>query len=596
MHSGSCRLRVVIFSFLALLSCPPALAQQAADKLELPERVSIASRIYAAVQVYYAHSEAVPFPEIEAAYRRYLEELVRAPERREFDLATLRFFAALKNSHTHFRDSWLDASYGQPLPFWLAPVEGQWVIARTADERLRKGEIVEAIDGVSVDEFVRRQAESIGASSPRIACSWVFYSPALFPQRLTLTLEHGRQVQVERGAKAPRSGTGQPAETPRPSSTEGRWITEDSVAYLKIPSFGDPRFERSALELVKRYQAARCLIVDVRGNGGGSTPWQLIGALMNRPWQTWRKSTPQRIALYEAQGEAASQLQIPSQEVPAAADAFAGRLILLVDRYTGSASEDFVMPFKCTGRAVVVGETTQGSSGQPYRLDLGSGMSLTISAVRYRFPDGSPFEGVGIRPDVLVEPQIADVRDDVDPVLQKARELAEATPTPPRPAATPVRARPCSEHCSSNGSGGPTGKRAAMRPGAGSTSARANEFTAYGINWFFLGTFYDGVKIKSPDGQTYVSVKTCNLAQVTAPAQTYMLAESSWRYDKQLSTDGVIYAIYPPEMPKDWTWAHPYGCLTSRHSSGGNIAFCDGHVRWSQPDTAYRIENFRTVN
>ena len=56
-----------------------------------------------------------------------------------------------------------------------------------------------------------------------------------------------------------------------------------------------------------------------------------------------------------------------------------------------------------------------------------------------------------------------------------------------------------------------------------------------------------------------------------------MLAESSWRYDKQLNTDGVIYAIYPPEMPQDWTWAHPYGCLTSRHSGGGNIAFCDGH-------------------
>ena len=71
-------------------------------------------------------------------------------------------------------------------------------------------------------------------------------------------------------------------------------------------------------------------------------------------------------------------------------------------------------------------------------------------------------------------------------------------------------------------------------------------------------------KIKSPqDGQTYTSVRSCTLAQVTAPAQTYMLAESSWRHDKQMNTDGVIYAIYPPEMPKDWTWAHPYGCHSS---------------------------------
>jgi prepilin-type N-terminal cleavage/methylation domain-containing protein/prepilin-type processing-associated H-X9-DG protein len=138
-------------------------------------------------------------------------------------------------------------------------------------------------------------------------------------------------------------------------------------------------------------------------------------------------------------------------------------------------------------------------------------------------------------------------------------------------------------------------------PSRGSTgkhvnTGRANDFTAYGYNWFFLGTLYEA-KIKSPqDGQTYTSVRTCTLAQVTAPAQTYMLAESSWRFDKQLNTDGVIYAIYPPEMPKDWTWAHPYGCLTSRHSGGGNIAFCDGHVRWSKPENAYKIENFRTAN
>jgi prepilin-type processing-associated H-X9-DG protein len=37
-------------------------------------------------------------------------------------------------------------------------------------------------------------------------------------------------------------------------------------------------------------------------------------------------------------------------------------------------------------------------------------------------------------------------------------------------------------------------------------------------------------------------------------------------------------------------------CLTSRHSGGGNIAFCDGHVRWSKPENAYKIENFRTAN
>ena len=54
-------------------------------------------------------------------------------------------------------------------------------------------------------------------------------------------------------------------------------------------------------------------------------------------------------------------------------------------------------------------------------------MSLTVGSVRCRFPDGAPFEGVGIAPDVPVEPSITDVRDSKDPVLEKAEQLAAAS-------------------------------------------------------------------------------------------------------------------------------------------------------------------------
>jgi carboxyl-terminal processing protease len=130
---------------------------------------------------------------------------------------------------------------------------------------------------------------------------------------------------------------------------------------------------------------------------------------MNRPWRTWQETTPQLIA---------SRQQSP------AADAYAGRVFLLVDRFCGSACEDFVMPFKDTGRAVIIGETTQGSSGNPYRADLGNGMRIAIGAVRYRFPDGADFEGIGITPDLAVPRTVADVVKNRDPVLERAQELA----------------------------------------------------------------------------------------------------------------------------------------------------------------------------
>jgi carboxyl-terminal processing protease len=84
-----------------------------------------------------------------------------------------------------------------------------------------------------------------------------------------------------------------------------------------------------------------------------------------------------------------------------------------------------VMPFKDSGRAVIVGETTQGSSGNPYRANVGFGMAVTIGAVRYRFPDGTSFEGIGIAPDVAVERRLSDIVSSRDAILERAQELAD---------------------------------------------------------------------------------------------------------------------------------------------------------------------------
>jgi C-terminal processing protease CtpA/Prc len=96
---------------------------------------------------------------------------------------------------------------------------------------------------------------------------------------------------------------------------------------------------------------------------------------------------------------------------------YTGPLFVLQDRRCASACEDFVMPLKTTGRAKLFGERTFGSSGQPYLFSFGNGMSLRIGAKRMYLPDGTEFEGVGIRPDVEVLP-VPGAADDA--VLQAA--------------------------------------------------------------------------------------------------------------------------------------------------------------------------------
>jgi carboxyl-terminal processing protease len=150
---------------------------------------------------------------------------------------------------------------------------------------------------------------------------------------------------------------------------------------------------------------------------------------MNRPWRWWIESSPQRLVLLDAMiggADGFAPLQVGRENVlqSPSADAYHGRVFVLVDRFCISACEDFVMPFKTTGRGTVVGELTAGSSGNPRRVDLGNGMRVSIGAIRYRFPDGSAFEGVGIAPDVAIERRIADILANRDSALEQARQLA----------------------------------------------------------------------------------------------------------------------------------------------------------------------------
>jgi carboxyl-terminal processing protease len=413
------RLRVLLCAILGAVPGVTSVgdAQSPPSDLGVTDRVIAASTIYSLVQQYFAHWEDAPRLEVEGAYREYIDHVIRDTSRKEFDLATLRFIAKLRNGHTQFFDDQLD---GRPLKFRLLEIEHEWVVLNSQDSHLPRGAIVRTLDGRAIEDFVREQAQYVAASNDRLARTHVFTYTALFPDRISIGLKDGNIVVVDRSV---------PADAPAPAApsiSEGRWLLESQVAYIRIPGFGDSAFERTAIDLVRQFGSSPNLVIDVRGNGGGATPFQLIAALMNRPRRSWQEATPQHIALLEAQGMPPLRVSREFPPQSPSSDAYAGRLFLLVDRFCGSACEDFVMPFKDTRRAVVIGETTQGSSGNPYRANLGNGLRVAIGAVRYRFPDGTPFEGVGIVPDVTIERRLSDVAAARDAVLERARELAYA--------------------------------------------------------------------------------------------------------------------------------------------------------------------------
>jgi carboxyl-terminal processing protease len=316
-----------------------------------------------------------------------------------------------------------------------------WVVTFSRLPDLNPGDIVFSVGGKPIEQFYAEYDGMIEGSSESTRRRRFLWQTYLWPAKFELGLAGGKQVAIDRLQQTLQRTRG--FQTP-----QGEPKLPAGIAYLRLSSFEDPKIELSAVKRVKELQSAHAIIFDVRGNGGGSTPSQLIAALLNRPWRDFRFTTPFSIAHAGAQNQVRlmvptleqneydkgyldadeefknTQILTPGPLHPPAKDAYNGKVFLRIDGACNSACEDFVEPFHASHRGVLVGETTNGSSGQPYMFDFGNGMSFRVSTKRYYLPDGAPFEGVGIKPDVEVKPSLADWKTGRDPVLARALELA----------------------------------------------------------------------------------------------------------------------------------------------------------------------------
>lgn len=79
-------------------------------------------------------------------------------------------------------------------------------------------------------------------------------------------------------------------------------------------------------------------------------------------------------------------------------------LAVLVDGGTASAAEVLAGALRDRGRAVLVGTRTFGKGSVQQVTHLSDGSELEITVATYRTPDGDAVDGVGIAPDVAVDP------------------------------------------------------------------------------------------------------------------------------------------------------------------------------------------------
>ena len=167
-------------------------------------------------------------------------------------------------------------------------------------------------------------------------------------------------------------------------------VFEDSIGYIRLRSFQDTSykdFTNKLTELNLEHNIS-ALIIDLRGNGGGSKNVAIKLADLFVPeglvCQTINKN-----GTLETDKSHEGYVPYP--------------FVVLVDGSSASASEIFAGAIQDHGTGKLIGTTTYGKGIVQYAFALSDGSYYQYTAEQWLTPNGNKIHGVGLTPDIYVE-------------------------------------------------------------------------------------------------------------------------------------------------------------------------------------------------
>jgi C-terminal processing protease CtpA/Prc len=358
--------------------------------------------------------------------------------------STLEYYGLLQAMTHRLSDGHTDVWYPPQLshlhlasiPVTTRTITGRYYVDRVLSPSLetlgfRHGQEIVAVDGLAVDDYVASHIER-----------WVFASTeqgrrhdrALFlfvgerddTVRVSVVDSLGarRTLAVRRGTYSDQVRAHRPA-------AEVTW-PRPGIAVARVRTFGAD----SVADVVERELQSggplRALVLDLRDNGGGSQDpgWRILSHFMREPVATREQYSRTYLATMRAWGHDPAWMRLPERIVKPAAKQWHVPVILLVGPGTGSAAEGVTAIFRQARIGTIMGEPTNGSTGQPLQIPLPGGGTARVRTEEERASDGSRYIGFGIKPDVTVEQSLAGFLAGRDDVLEAALRRLEGDPRP----------------------------------------------------------------------------------------------------------------------------------------------------------------------
>lgn len=195
-------------------------------------------------------------------------------------------------------------------------------------------------------------------------------------------------------------------------------VMPNNIGYMYYGSFSNPIGDGNLDEILVRFTACEGMIIDVRNNGGGT---------LTTVNQIASRFTNERVLSGYVQHKTGTghndfSSLTPTYLDPAKNIRYQKPVVVLVNRSSYSATNNFVSVMKELPNVTIVGDCSGGGSGLPFSSELPNGWSVRFSACPVYGVDKQHTE-FGINPDIYQTMNIENMHKGIDDIIERGYQV-----------------------------------------------------------------------------------------------------------------------------------------------------------------------------
>jgi len=353
----------------------------------------------------------------------FIPEFCNAPDALAYELACLKLIARIHDSHATILNPLypLDNFRGTYYPpFNTAFIENKLVVTRSAnmsnddENKILVGDIIEKIDGVSVEELIKKYLPLTPASNYETQLREM-----LTPARgfLLCGKNPEREFAINRNGKSLTKkiiciqvNATSTNDAFYNNETKGFRLIGTDIgyiypAYLKVEDI-------NGIKIL--FKNTKGIVIDMRCYPSIFMPYTYGAWLKN-------KTTPFAIpTLRDINNPGYFEFSDAMENGDTGSNCYTGKIVIIVNATTQSQAEFTAMALRTASRALVIGSTTTGADGDVTVVTLPGNIQTWISGVGILYPDSSESQRVGVKIDKVVKPTIKGIKEGRDELLDEA--------------------------------------------------------------------------------------------------------------------------------------------------------------------------------